>query len=128
MSEVNKATVRRLVDAVHNRGQLDLIEELYVPELAAAVRGWITPFHRSFSDIHMEIVDLIAEGDTVVARFTCSATHAGPWLGHPSTGRRFDKVDEVAIYRMRNGCIADEWSLEDTLARMQQLGLRSLLP
>ena len=31
----------------------------------------------------MEIVDLIAEGEKVVARFKCSGTHLGEWLGVP---------------------------------------------
>jgi predicted ester cyclase len=71
----------------------------------------------------MRIIDLIAEGDTVVGRFTCTATHLGTWLGHPPTGRRFTDIDEVGIYRIRNGLIVDTWSLEDTQTRMRQLGL-----
>jgi predicted ester cyclase len=71
----------------------------------------------------MEIVDLIAEGDKVAGRFTCSATHKGQWLGHAPTGRRFERVDEVAIFQLRDGKIVHAWSLEDTLLRLQQLGL-----
>jgi predicted ester cyclase len=66
---------------------------------------------------------LIAEGDKVVGRFTCSATHLGAWLGHTPTGRRFERVDEVSIFRMRDGKIVHVWSLEDTLGRLRQLGL-----
>jgi predicted ester cyclase len=43
----------------------------------------------------MELVQLVADGDTVVGRFPCSATHRGEWRGHPPTGRRLEKVDEV---------------------------------
>ena len=81
------------------------------------------PFRASFPDVHMEIVELIAEGDKVVGRFTCSATHLGEWLGQAPTGRRFERVDEVAIFRFRDGKIVHAWSLEDTLGRLQQLGL-----
>jgi predicted ester cyclase len=35
------------------------------------------PFRANFPDVHMELVELIAEGDKVVGRFTCSATHLG---------------------------------------------------
>jgi predicted ester cyclase len=119
----SKAVVRRLVTEVLNGGRLEAIDELYTPELAAAARRWITPFRASFPDVHMEIVELIAEGDTVVGRFTCSATHLGEWLGQAPTGRRFERVDEVAIFRLRDGRIADAWSLEDNLSRLQQLGL-----
>ena len=70
-----------------------------------------------------EIVELIAEGDKVVGRFTCSATHLGAWLGHAATGRRFERVDEVAIFQLRDGRIVHAWSLEDNLGRFQQRGL-----
>ena len=125
MTEHNKATVRRLVDDVFNGGHLEAIDELYAPELATAAKRWIAPFRASFPDVHMEIVELIAEGDKVVGRFTCSATHLGEWLGHPPTGRRFDRVDEVSIFRFHDGKIAHVWSLEDSLGRLRQLGLTS---
>jgi predicted ester cyclase len=121
--EANKTVVRRLVAEVLNGGHLEVIDELYAPELVAAARRWIAPFRASFPDVYMEIVELIAEGDQVVGRFTCSATHLGEWLGQAPTGRRFERVDEVAIFRLRDGKIADAWSLEDTLVRLQQLGL-----
>jgi predicted ester cyclase len=119
----NKATVRRLITEVLNGGRLEAIDELYAPELAPAARRWIAPFRASFPDVHMEVVELIAEGDQVVGRFTCSATHLGEWLGHPPTGRRFERVDEVSIFRVRDGRITQVWSLEDTLGRLKQLGL-----
>jgi predicted ester cyclase len=121
--QANKAVVQRLVVEVLNGGRLEAIEQLYAPELAPAARRWISPFRASFPDVHMEILDLIAEGDKVVGRFTCSATHLGDWLGHAPTGRRFERVDEVAIFRLRDGRITDAWSLEDTLSRLRQLGL-----
>jgi ketosteroid isomerase-like protein len=123
VSEANKTLVRRLVDEVLNGGNLELIDELYAPEIAPAAKRWIMPFRASFPDVHMAIVELIAEGDKVVGRFTCSATHLGDWLGHAPTGRRFERVDEVSIFRFRDGRIVQVWSLEDTLGRLRQLGL-----
>lgn len=123
VTEHNKATIRRLIEEVLNGGHLELVDELYAPELAQAARRWITPFRASFPDVHMEVIELIAEGDRVVGRFTCSATHLGAWLGHAPTGRRFERVDEVSIFRLRDGKIVHVWSLEDALGRLQQLGL-----
>jgi steroid delta-isomerase-like uncharacterized protein len=123
MTESNKATIRRLVAEVFNGHNLDAIDDLYTPRLAPGARRWIAPFLASFPDTRMEIVDLIAEGDKVVARFTCSGTQTGEWLGQPASGRRMEKIDEVSIFRFDDGKIAHAWSLEDTLARLQQLGL-----
>src|SRR5215216_4576210 len=121
--ERNKAVVRRLVDEVLNGGRLEVVDELYAPALAPEAKAWITPFRASFPDVHMEVIELIAEGDTVVGRFTCSATHLGQWLGQAPTGRRFERVKEVWILWFRDGRIVHVWSLEDTLGRLRQLGL-----
>jgi predicted ester cyclase len=123
MVEAIKAIVRRLVDEVLNAGRLEVLEELYSPELAPAARRWTAPFRAAFPDVRMEVVELIAEGDKVVGRFTCSGTHRGPWRGQAATGRRFEGVAEVYIFRLREGRIVHAWGLEDTLARLQQLGL-----
>jgi predicted ester cyclase len=123
MTAVNKMVVRRLVEEVFSGGHLEVIDELYAPALAPAAKRWIAPFRASFPDVQMEIVELIAEGDKVVGRFTCSATHLGEWLGQAPTGRRFERVDEVWILRFRDGRIVHVWSLEDSLGRLQQLGL-----
>jgi predicted ester cyclase len=121
--ETNKRLVRRLVEEVLNDRRLDVIDELYHPQLAAAARRWIEPFLASFSDVRMRIDNLIAEDDTVVGRFSCSGTHSGDWLGHPPTGRRFTDVAEVYIFHIADGRIVRAWGLEDTLSRLRQLGL-----
>lgn len=81
------------------------------------------PFQASFSDVHMRIVELVAEGETVVGRFACSGTHTGTWLGRPPTGRRFVNVAEVYFFRVVDGRITRAWGLEDTAERLRQLGL-----
>ena len=125
MQEPNKAVVRRLVDEVVNAGRLDVIDELYAPALAPRARRWIAPFLGSFPDAHMDIVELVAEGDTVVGRFRCAGTHLGTWRGHAPTGRRFAHIDEVYIFHFDDGRIVRAWGLEDTLRRLEQLGLHS---
>jgi hypothetical protein len=124
VSDENKAVVRRLVEEVLNGGRMAVIDELYALALAPEATAWIAPFRASFPDVHMEEVDLIAEDDRVVGRFTCSGTHLGEWLGYPPTGRRFEAIDEVSIYCLRNGRIVEAWALEDNLGRLEQLGLR----
>jgi predicted ester cyclase len=105
------------------RRHLEVIDDLYTPDLARAARRWIAPFRASFPDVPMELMELIAEDDKVVGRFTCSATHLGEWLGQAPTGRRFERVDEVSFFRFRDGKIAHAWSPEDTPGRLHQLGL-----
>ena len=119
------AVVRRLVDEVMNERRLDVLDELCTPSMARRWRRWVAPFQAPFPDMRMEIVQLVAEGDTVVGRFTCSATHTGEWRGHAATGRRFENVEEVYFFSFQEGRIAGAWGLEDTLDRMRQLGLEA---
>ena len=123
-TEDHKAAVRRLVTDVFLRGDLELLGELYDPRAAGRARAWIVPFRAAFSDLELEIVALVAENDTVVARFVCSGTHTGDWLGHPPTGRRFHRVPEVYFFEFTDGRISDAWGLEDTVRRLRHLGLR----
>jgi predicted ester cyclase len=122
VSEHNKAVVRRLVEEVMNAGRLDVLDELYLPSMAAAARRWIAPFREAFPDVTMTIVDLVAEDDKVAARFTCSATQRSEWQGHAASRARFDRVAEVYFFRFQDGRITHAWGLEDNLDRMRQLG------
>jgi predicted ester cyclase len=117
------AAVRRFVEEVVNAGADQVIDELFTPEAATPVRDWFGAFRRSFPDLRMELVELVAEGDTVVGRFECSATHLGDWRGNAPTGRAFERVDEVYFFRFSGERIAALWGIEDTLDRFQQLGL-----
>ena len=120
-----KALVRRLVDEVVNGRRLEVVDELCTPSMARRWRRWVTPFQTSFPDMRMDVVQLVAEGDTVVGRFTCSGTHRGEWRGQAPTGRRFENVDEVYFFTFESGRIAQAWGLEDTLGRLRQLGLKA---
>ena len=123
MSQADKDVVRRWVDEMVNRGRPEIADDVCSPELAERAKEWVAPFRTSFPDVHMQVVTLVAEGDQVVGRFTCSGTHRGPWLGHPPTGRRFEDVDEVYFATLLDGRIVEVWGIEDTPERLRQLGL-----
>ncbi len=122
MSEENKAMVRRVVDEVINEGNMGVLDELCAPGLAEEMKRRIASFRSAFPDWREEIVELVAEGNTVVGRFKCSGTHRGEFLGEPPTGKR-QEVDEVYFLRVEDGKFVDLWGLEDDLDRMRQLGL-----
>ena len=120
----DKDLVRRLVDEVINGGDMDAIDEFFVPKLAGRIRRLFGSFRSAFPDWHEEIVELVAEGNTVAGRFRCSGTHLGKFLGEPPTGK-YMEVEEVFFLRVEEGKFVDFWALEDSLGRMRQLGLLS---
>ncbi len=122
-AERTKALVRRLVEIV-NAGDLSGLPEVATGQVAEAAAGWIGPFRASFPDFHMEVADVIAEGDKVVGHFKCSGTHRGEWQGRAPTGRRFEGVDEVYIFRVVDGKLSAATAVvEDDLGRLRQLGI-----
>ena len=122
-TEDNKNLVRRLTEEVVNSQNLAALDEVADGEVATAALEWIGPFRESFPDFTMKIADLIAEGDKVVAHFKCSGTHLGEWRGRPATGRRFEDVDEIYVFRIENGRLTGATAIvEDNLTRMKQLG------
>lgn len=115
--------VYRLVDIVNDR-DLDAIEEVATGQIAAEAARWIGPFRESFPDFRMEVVDVIAEGDKVVGYLKCSGTHQGEWRGHAATGRRFEDIDEIYIFRIVDGKLTAATAVaEDNLTRLRQLGI-----
>lgn len=125
-TEQNKELVRRLIAEVVNQRNLDALDEVAAGAFARTARRWISPFRQSFPDFRMEIVELVAEGDRVVAHFRCSGTHEGEWLGYPPTGKWFEAVDEIYIFRVEGGRLTAATAVEDNLTRLRQLGLWSV--
>jgi predicted ester cyclase len=122
-AEANKELVQRLVEEAIGRRNPEVLDEIADGEFAHAARRWVSPFQSAFPDFEMEVVELIAEGDTVVGHFRCSGTHRGEWLGVPATGRRFEGVDEVYIFRVDGGKLVSALGVEDNLTRLRQLGI-----
>jgi predicted ester cyclase len=98
MSEENKAMMRRLMEGI-NAGNMDVVDELFAPRAARLVKRLFTSFYSAFPDWREEIVELVAEGNTVAGRFKCSGTHRGMFLGEAPTGKRME-VDEVFFLRV----------------------------
>jgi predicted ester cyclase len=123
MTDDHKRLVHRLVEIVNER-DFDSIGEVATGQIASAARRWVGPFSESFPDFRMEVVDVIAEDDKAVGYFKCSGTHEGEWRGHTPTGRRFEAVDEVYIFRVEDGKLSSALAVvEDNLTRLKQLGL-----
>ena len=97
-----------------------VLDELCTPSLAAKLRTAFSEFRAAFPDWHQEIRELVAEDNTVVARFRCTGTHQGEWQRLAPTGRSM-RVDEVYFFRLDAGRLAGLWGLEDTWSRMLQL-------
>lgn len=97
----------------------------------AGVRMVIEDFWRTFPDWRGEILEIVAEKDSVVVRLKITGTHrgigrfpvnGGMLIGVEPTGKSFE-VQHIHWYKMRDGEIIDHYANRDDLGMMQQLGL-----
>lgn len=76
----------------------------------------------AFSDIELDIQDIIEENDKVLVRLQFRGVHAGPFGDYPASGKRFD-VMVLDFFRMEDGKIAEQWPAIDNLGLQQQIGM-----
>jgi predicted ester cyclase len=81
-----------------------------------ACRIW----HAAFSEVQVNIEQMVVEGDKVTVYWRLSSTHTGPFMNIDATGKRID-VPGMEINRIAKGKIAEIWRLSDTMSLMQQL-------
>jgi len=89
------------------------------PEGVKGVVGWL---RSAFPDLAYEIEDAFGTGDRVAIRCTARGTHRGEFLGRPPTGRSF-AVQQIHLFRVTDGQIAEHWAARDDVGLMHQLGL-----
>lgn len=84
-------------------------------------------WNRAFPDARVEVLNLVAQGELVVAEFIGRATHAGPLPGPGgvtlSPSNRRLEVRFVEVFQFRGGRIAAGRQYFDALGVMNQLGL-----
>jgi steroid delta-isomerase-like uncharacterized protein len=133
MLEANKALVLRTHEEVWSKGNLDLIDELYSPDYVAhwaygedtdreGIREMITEARTAFPDMTEEVVHIVAEGDLVVTHFISSGTFTGTMNGLEPSGRKISRP-EIAVHRIVDGKIVEQWTVSDQMTLMRQLGL-----
>ena len=132
-AEANEAVVRRYVEEAFNRGNLAVINELFAPDYVnhgsipgqpvqdrEGMKRVERATREALPDIRYEITHLVAQGDWVAHHWTAEATHTGPFMGVPPTGRRFSATGMV-FTRLRDGKIAEQWRIVDVFGMLQQL-------
>jgi predicted ester cyclase len=107
----------------------DVIHPEFVNHRAAAVRGGPEGFRdlirwlgAAFADISITPQDVITSGDKVVARTRFRALHVGPFNGIPATNRTI-ALDQLHIWRIEDGLIAEHWGSMDELSGLNEMGV-----
>ena len=135
--EENKDVVRGLVAECINPYRPDLLERFIGEDVRAhpgtpgtvadtegidQVRKSVHRIRGTFPDLHIDLEQLIAEGDLVAARWTATGTHSGLLAGVPATGAavRWGGTD---VYRLSGGRIVEWWRNDDFVWLLHQVGV-----
>ena len=88
-----------------------------------AYEAYALGFRKTFPDLNVRIIELIAEGDVVMARCEASGTQTGSIGEIPATGKT-GKIAHWTINRFdEEGKITESWNLNDSISMMRQLGI-----
>ena len=137
-AEERKALVARIANDIWIRGDLNVVDQVMAPEakyygphMPSGVgdretwRRAIGMYRSAFPDSHVTFEELIAVGDTVVGRWSATATHTGPLSGVAPTGKHIE-IGGITIYRFAQGKIIEAWEQLDMLGMWQQIGVVTL--
>jgi predicted ester cyclase len=114
----NKALMQRFVENLDSFN-VDALEEMLSPEIA---REWRKAMENlPFSEHHIKITDMVAEGDQVAIRVETRGVHSGEWEGVPPTGKSWTNRG-MAFARLEGGKIVALEDLWDALGHLKQLG------
>jgi steroid delta-isomerase-like uncharacterized protein len=131
MATTSVELVKRFIDRIFVHGRREAVDELVTPDFVShglpgsgpeVMKGAIDRVSGALSDVSFEIHDTIAEGDRVAVRLTSSAVHRGTFMGMPATGKRYE-IEEIHVFRVADGRIAEHWHQMDSAGLMRQLGV-----
>ena len=133
--ESNKRLIRLMNAEVWNNANLDLVDKLYTPDFVLhflpdgselkgidSLREHILEHRKAFPDWSENIMHIVAEQNLVIIHYVSTGTNQGRWLGNSPSGKRI-QINEVSIFRIEDGRIAEQWLLPDLFSMNQQLAV-----
>ena len=115
-AEQNKALFSVVVNQVYNAGDLALADDLVATNITsngsplgrAAFKAMVKDQRAAGGQLKVD--ELVADGDRVIGRVT-------------RIGASGDPKSEILVFRIRDGQVAEQWTMADEPALRQQFGL-----
>jgi steroid delta-isomerase-like uncharacterized protein len=126
--------MRRVFEEVFNKGNFAIIAELiatnyvFLSPLGMEFKGpegfkqMVAMSRTAFPNIHIDIDDIIAEGDRVAIRYTLQGTFKGDFMGISPTGKQIT-IKASLFVRLAGGKEVEAFEFFDSLAMYRQLGI-----
>jgi steroid delta-isomerase-like uncharacterized protein len=127
----NKEIVRRFVKEIFEELRPEAVDELVAADFVwhrpdgdgdrQFLRDSTARMGAALTNIHFVIDDEVAEGDRVALRLTAGATARAAFPGIPDAAGRSYSIEEIHIFRLRDGKVVEHWHQYDALGQRQQL-------
>lgn len=115
----------RWFEQVWNEGRLEAVDELATPDARSfgfpqpesvltrdEFKEYILEFRRSFTHVHLQVDETVAEDNRVAVRWTGTMQHTGAGLGFAPTGKTVN-VHGMTLFHLADGLIAAGWNALD---------------
>jgi steroid delta-isomerase-like uncharacterized protein len=133
----NQELFKRYFDECANGGNLELADEIFASDYQhhdpanpdprpmigpQAVKDHLTSLKSAFPDLVFDIDDTIADGDTIIVRWTARGTNTGDYFGIPPSGKPIE-ITGMNTWRTRDGQAVEGWVNRDDMLLLQQIGV-----
>lgn len=131
----NERMIRRIYDELWNERKLEVADEIIadgatnydtgllpMPFGPEEMKSTVQMVTAAFPNNRHEVEEVVALDEKVVLRCTLTGTHEGPFMGILPTGRKIE-VNEIHIYRLKDGKAVEHRAGRDDLGAMRQLGV-----
>lgn len=129
-----KNQVRRLADELWNKGNGDYAHEVYAAHCSFhdpsfpveggpdGITAQANELRAAHPDLHIDVHEVLVDGDLSAARWTMGGTSHGSFRGLPATGKSW-VMSGMMIDKWEDERIVEEWVNYDTLGTLQQTGI-----
>lgn len=132
-ADERRELIRRANDEMWNNGNVDVCDEVFADNCSfhdpsfevngvAGMKDQVTQLRAAQPDLHMDIHDVLIEGDLSAARFTMAGTARAEFRGLPATGKTY-VMTGMTISKWHDDRIVEQWVNYDLLGALQQLGI-----
>ena len=132
-TEENKKVINGFVENILNGKKFDDIRNYTaanvvdhvvppgMPENVDSTIAFFKMFGAAFPNFKYTIHEVIAEGDLVTQRVTCTGTMTGEMMGMKPSGKTAT-WSEIHIVKIKDGKIVEHWGNVDQIGMLTQLG------
>ena len=123
-----EALIKKANDEIFHQHHFDYIDEVFAADYRnegaqgqgpQLIHGFVRSFLDAFPDIRVRIENVIQDGEWVAWRRLHTATHKGPVMGYPATGKKLEWED-TNMSRIVDGKIVYETGTSNLLEKLME--------